>query len=113
TIEDAVPEEYLRIDIILDVRYSNVVRDRTQQIDLARAKEVDMAYMKFKGLSYEDSVWEEIPAVEDTERWADYIAAYEDWVLSHYVRLPKTSALAKRLANARTQPFESTLLKQK
>lgn len=113
TIEDAVPEEYLRIDIILDVRYSNVVRDRTQQIDLARAKEVDMAYMKFKGLSYEDSVWEEIPAVEDTERWADYIAAYEDWVLSHYVRLPKTSALAKRLANARTQSFESTLLKQK
>ncbi|KAK2768638.1 hypothetical protein FQN54_000494 [Arachnomyces sp. PD_36] len=113
TTEDAVPEEYLRIDIIFDVKYSNVVRDRTQQIDMARAKEVDQAYVKFKGLTYEDAVWEEIPPVEDTERWKDYMVAYEDWVLSNYVHLPRSSALAKRLAHVRAQPFEASLMKHK
>ncbi|KAJ9351763.1 hypothetical protein DTO027B9_6139 [Paecilomyces variotii] len=112
TTEDAIPEEYLRVDIVFDVRYSNVVSNRTLEIDRARVKEVKEAYVKFKGLSYEDAVWESVPDPSDTERWNDFKAAYEDWVLRDYVRVPKSGVLRKHLAKIRSQDFESTLMKR-
>lgn len=110
--EDAIPEEYLRVDIVFDVRYSNIVSNRTMEIDLARVKEVKEAYVKFKGLPYEDAVWESLPDPTDVERWNDFKAAYEDWVLRDYVRIPRPGTLKKHLAHVRTLDFESCLLKK-
>ena len=69
TTTDAIPEEYFRIDIVFDVRYSSVVRNSTKEIDLARAREVDTAFVKYKGLGYEDAIWEKPLAFSDSERW--------------------------------------------
>lgn len=110
--EDAVPEEYLRVDIVFDVRYSNIVSNRTIEIDLARVKEVKEAFVKFKGLPYEDAVWESVPDPMDTERWNDFKAAYEDWVLREYTRIPRAGTLKKHLAHVRTQNFELHLMKR-
>lgn len=112
TTKDAIPEDFLRVDIVFDVRYTNIVSNRTKEIDMARVKEVKEAYVKFKGLLYEDAVWETVPNPEDTERWNDFKAAYEDWVLRDYVRIPKSGALKKHLAHIRTQDFKSTLVKK-
>ena len=108
--EDAIPEDYLRIDIVLDVEYTNVVKVYVEKVDMARIKEVRKALVKYKGLSYEDVVWEEPPAKEDTERWDDFKTAYEDWVLGRYVHLPQAHNLATHLSKVRAQNFENKIM---
>ena len=108
--EDAIPEDYLRVDIVLEVKYNNVVSTRIQEVDLARIKEIASARVKFKGLGYEDVVWEEPPAPEDTERWADFKAAYEDWVRGHYIHTPSTTAMSSNTKKFKALDFESKIM---
>ena len=108
--EDAIPEDYLRVDIVLDVEYTNVVKVYVEKVDMARIKEVRKALVKFKGLTYEDAVWDEPPAKEDTERWDDFKTAYEDWVLGRYVHLPQAHNLGTHLSKVRAQNFESKIM---
>lgn len=110
--EDAIPEEYLRIDIVLDIKYTSYVEVRSEEIDKARIKEVDKALIKYKGLGYEDAVWEKVPTPEDGDRWLDFVTAYNDWVAGRYVRYPKQGALKARLEKIRSSPF-AKLEKQK
>jgi chromodomain-helicase-DNA-binding protein 4 len=110
--EDAIPEEYLRIDIVLDIKYTSYVEIHSEEIDKARIKEVDTALIKYKGLGYEDAVWEKVPTPEDGDRWLDFVTAYNDWVAGRYVRYPKQGPLKVRLEKARSLPF-AKLEKQK
>ena len=110
TTEDAVPEDFLRVDIVFEVKYSNVVSARTEQIDMARVKEVEKARVKFKGLGYEDVVWEAPPDPEDGERWDDWKTAYEDWVRGHYVRLPNQHTMKSHMAKIRARKFDPNII---
>lgn len=103
--DDAIPEEYLRIDIVLDIKFTSYVEIRSEEIDKARIKEVDKALIKYKGLGYEDAVWETVPTQEDGDRWLDFVTAYNDWVAGRYVKVPKQSPLRVRLEKARSTPF--------
>ena len=103
--EDAIPEDYLRADVVLDIKYTSYVDIRTEEIDKARIREVDKALIKYKGLGYEDAVWEAPPSPEDGDRWTDFVTAYNDWVLGRYVKVPSRDPLRKRLDKARTQDF--------
>ncbi|KAL9623846.1 MAG: hypothetical protein Q9160_001838 [Pyrenula sp. 1 TL-2023] len=113
TTEDAVPEAYLRVDIVFDVHYSSIVSNRSLDIDHARIREVTEVYVKFKGLGYEDALWEKPPSPSDNARWADFKIAYEDWCLMHYVHVPNRSRLQKHLSATREKDFETQLLKDK
>ncbi|KAL8668139.1 MAG: hypothetical protein Q9202_000117 [Teloschistes flavicans] len=108
--EDAVPEEWLRVDIVLDIRYTSVVKVQVEEVDLKRVKEVKQAYVKFKGLGYEDVVWDEPPDPQDSERWADFNAAYGDWVRGRYVHLPNIGTLNNRLVKQRSRDFEGEMM---
>jgi chromodomain-helicase-DNA-binding protein 4 len=110
--EDAIPEDYLRVDVVLDVKYTSYVSVRAEQIDKARIKEVERAFVKYKGLGYEEAVWEEPPSPEDGERWTDFVTAYEDWVMASYVHLPKSRPMEKRIEKVRSMDFESDLMKK-
>jgi SNF2 family DNA or RNA helicase len=103
--EDAIPEEYLRIDIVLDVKFTSYVEVQTEEIDKARIKEVEKALIKYKGLGYEDAVWEKVPTPEDGDRWLDFVTAYNDWVAGRYIRYPKQGPLKARLEKARGTAF--------
>jgi chromodomain-helicase-DNA-binding protein 4 len=111
TTEDAIPEDWLRVDIVFDVVYTSVVSNRTKEIDFARAKEVDSAYVKYKGLGYEDAIWEKPPSYDQKERWADFKTAYDDWVIKHYVHTPNVTTLRRHLQLVRTRDFATDLLK--
>lgn len=113
TTEDAVPEEYLGVDIVLDVEYTNGVRVRVEKVDLARIKEVKKALVKFKGLGYEDVVWEEPPDEDDSQRWDDFKSAYDYWVLGTYVHLPAPQSLSSHLSKVRSQDFEKQIMMHK
>lgn len=107
--EEAVPEDYLRVDIIFEVEYTNIVNAPSEKIAKARIKEIRRVYVKFKGLGYEDAVWTEPPVPEHTERWTDFKAAYEDWVMGLYIRLPTKYTLNTLLNKVRAQDFGSEL----
>jgi superfamily II DNA or RNA helicase len=105
--EDAIPEDYLRTDIVLDIKFTSIVDIRTEEIDKARIREVHKALIKYKGLTYEDSVWETPPSPEDGERWSDFVMAYNDWVAGRYVRQPKNHTLKSRLEKLRREDFRN------
>lgn len=105
TTEDAIPEDYLRVDIIFDVKYTNVVKTNSEKIDQARIKEVEQALVKFKGLGYDDVVWEDPPRQDDLDRWADFKIAYDDWVSARYIHLPKQPSLNNYISKLRGQDF--------
>ena len=112
--EDAIPEDYLRVDIVFQVEYNNIVQDRIEEVDLARVTEVEKAQVKFKGLGYEDTVWERPPdPVQDPERWADFKSAYEDWVRGHYLKPTPASTLSNHLRKVKALNFqEQVVLKE-
>ena len=109
TTKDAVPEDYLRADIVLDVEYKDVVSKPTIKIAKARIKEVTRALIKFKGLGYEDVVWTAPPRQEDSERWPDFQTAYDEWVMGSFIRQPVQKDLKAHLAQTRKQNFERSL----
>ncbi|KAF4550351.1 Chromatin remodeling factor mit1-like protein [Elsinoe fawcettii] len=113
TTEDAIPEEYLRTDIVLDVKYTSIVDVKGEEIDKARIREVKQALIKFKGLTYEESVWETPPLPEDEERWTDFVTAYNDYVMGQYIHLPKAQPLKSRLEKVRSKDFATELEKKK
>lgn len=110
--EDAIPEEYLRIDIVLDVKYTSKVDTQEEEVDKARIREVDQALMKFKGLGYEDAVWEKVPKPDDGDRWTDFVKAYDDWVMRRFVKAPKSTVMKQRLEKSHAIEF-TTLEKKK
>lgn len=103
--EDAIPEDFLRTDIVLDIKFTSIVDIRTEEIDKARIREVEKALIKYKGLGYEDAVWEAPPSPDDGDRWTDFVTAYNDWVLGRYVKQQRLSNLKTRLEKIRTQDF--------
>ncbi|KAF2403777.1 hypothetical protein EJ06DRAFT_527376 [Trichodelitschia bisporula] len=112
TAEEAIPEAYLRIDIVLDVEYSNIVDISTPEIDKARVKEVSRALIKYKGLGYEDALWEDVPTPDDVDRWADFVTAYNDWVLGRHLRMPSRKDLKARIQKLRATKFEELELEK-
>lgn len=108
---DAIPEEYLRIEIVLDVKYSSRVSTRTEEIDKARIKEVDEILVKFTGLGYDEIAWESPPQPIETERHADYHAAYLEFVAGKYFK-QHNSKVKERLIQYRRSNFEKSILQQ-
>ncbi|EKV07280.1 Chromatin remodeling complex subunit (Chd3), putative [Penicillium digitatum PHI26] len=107
TTAEAIPEENLRVDIIFDVEYHSEPRS---QEDRANAEMVKRAYVKYKGLPYEDSVWEEPPSQTDTARWEDFRTALLDRVLREDTHPLRPKDLQSRLRNARKQEFDKSLI---
>ena len=103
--EDAVPEDFHRIDIVFDIKYTNVVKVHTVAVDQTRIKEVEQVLVKFKGLPYEDVVWIKPPKPEESERWDDFRTAYNDWVMGSHIFPPPSSTLATQLHKLRTRQF--------
>jgi chromodomain-helicase-DNA-binding protein 4 len=106
TTEQAVPEENLRVDIIFDVEY---IRKPKSSVERANPELVKRAYVKFQGLPYEDTVWEDPPDQSNGDRWEDFKNALVDKVRSEGIHPPEPKDLKRRLNDARNQSFEKNL----
>ncbi|OJJ40391.1 hypothetical protein ASPWEDRAFT_33774 [Aspergillus wentii DTO 134E9] len=116
TSEEAIPEDYLRVDIVFDVEYSdskdsNSSHKRARETDIARVDKVKKMFVKFKGLSYEEAVWDSPPDPSNIERWNDFKAAYKDWVWRDYVHTPNQDTLKKHLSHVRKQNFKTKVVR--
>lgn len=106
TAEAAISEDKLRVDIVFDVTYL----DGISEADQSNPEMVEEAYVKYKGLNYEDSVWETPPNPSEPGRWADFKDAFNDWLLRDTIQPPDWSTLKSHLAKIRSQNFEQKLL---
>ncbi|KAJ5136201.1 hypothetical protein N7448_004755 [Penicillium atrosanguineum] len=109
TTEDAVSEDKLRVDVVFEVTY----RENTVEKDKSNPEMVKEAYVKYKGLNYEDTVWEKPPEpnkADDKDRWADFSTAFNDWLARGDISIPDRNKLNERLALIRTKDFEQDLV---
>lgn len=109
TTEEAIPDDYLRVDIVFDVKYTDDdlhVYGDDYETDLERVDNVSQAYVKFKGLPYEDAVWEVPPERSHSKGWEDFKSAYADWAKKPYISTPNQGSLRKHLASVRKQKFK-------
>ena len=106
TSEEAIPEEYLRMEIVLDVDYEKGFRPQSEKSDKARIEHVDQVYVKFLGLTYDDAVWEEPPEPDDGDRWSDYVAAYNEYVAGRYLKQVPPQVMKERAEEFRSLNFE-------
>jgi chromodomain-helicase-DNA-binding protein 4 len=109
--DDAIPEEFLRMEIVLDVKYSSHVSTHTEEIDKARVTEVEEVYVKFQGLGYDEVVWEHPPSPSETERWNDFVAAYNEYIAGKYFKQPH-SKMAEHIQGYRLMDFNRKILLQ-
>ncbi|KAJ5281098.1 hypothetical protein N7478_006470 [Penicillium angulare] len=106
-LEDAIPEDNLRVDIIFDVSWSPAADSDEDMNDPEMVKE---AFVKFKGLNYEDSVWEVPPQSHETERWENFVSAFEDWRRRDTVKPPNRQTLKLHFETLRKFDFGRQLL---
>ncbi|PWW76641.1 hypothetical protein C7212DRAFT_344018 [Tuber magnatum] len=112
TTEEAIPEEWLRIEICLDVEYDSYVPvGNDAELDLLRITDVTRAYVKFRGLGYEEAAWEQPPKENEKERWEEWKQAYGDYVHGFYVRGAR--GILDRMKKARSLNFDQKLVKKK
>lgn len=104
TAKEAIAEEKLRVDIVFDVTYFDDAGNE------GTPESVKEAYVKYKGLNYEDSVWESPPGPIDTARWADFVAAFHDWACRDDIKPPDQKDLQTSLKHARRLNFEKKLV---
>ncbi len=105
----AIPEEFLRMEIVLDVKYSSRVNTHTEEIDKARVTEVEEVYVKFQGLSYDEVVWEHPPKPSEIDRWNDFVAAYNEYIAGKYFKQPHTK-MEEHIKEYRTMDFNKKIL---
>lgn len=105
TTESAVPEEFLRMEIIFDVSYDSGFRAHSEASDKAQISEVDQVLVKFQGLSYDEAVWEDPPSPNDTERWSDFVAAYNEYIVGKYFKQPPAAMMKERVETFRSLNF--------
>jgi chromodomain-helicase-DNA-binding protein 4 len=96
TKEEAIPEEFFRMEIIFDVEYDSEFESGSEKSEKEQISLVDRVLVKFSGLGYEDAVWEEPPSPEDKERWSCFVAAYNEYVVGVHFRNPPQSEMKKR-----------------
>ena len=106
TTEEAISEDKLRVDIVFEVAYL----DNTTKEDKSNPRMVKEAFVKYKGLNYEDSVWEEPPRPIEEDRWTDFETAFKDWLARGDIQTPDRDTLEDQLAIIRTQNFQQKLL---
>ncbi|PQE26814.1 hypothetical protein CJF31_00003499 [Rutstroemia sp. NJR-2017a BVV2] len=106
TEKEAIPEEFLRMEIIFDVEYDRSFRPKSEAHDKAHIDDVDMVLVKFGGLTYEESVWETPPSADDTDRWIDFVAAYNEFIMGKYFKQVPPSLMKERVDAYRSLDFE-------
>ncbi|KAI9048486.1 hypothetical protein LZ554_007320 [Drepanopeziza brunnea f. sp. 'monogermtubi'] len=106
TNEEAVPEEYLRMEIVFSVRYDDEFEQESEADDKASINMVQEVLVKFQGLGYDEAVWEEPPKPSDEARWSDFVSAYNEYVAGRYLKQPPVADMKERQEKFRSLNFE-------
>ena len=109
TTQDAVPEEYLVPDVILNVKMdgSTFVRSQLKKDELNQISKIKKIYVKFQGLGYDEVVWDTPPKPEGSQAIYDaFVRAYSDYLDGKFFEYVPYPRLRERLREYKTTKFE-------
>ena len=106
TAKDSIPEEWLRVEIVFDVKYDGDYSPSSKASDKAHIDNIDQVLVKFQGLGYDEAVWEKPPSPDDPERWSDFVAAYNEYLAGKYFKHQPAQVIKERIAKFRSANFE-------
>ncbi|PHH56057.1 Chromatin remodeling factor mit1, partial [Ceratocystis fimbriata CBS 114723] len=109
--ETAVPDEFLIVDIIFNVKYHSwAPRANNYEEDLERLDAVSKIYFKPQGLGYSDSVWDTPPDKENSDAYHSFVIAYQQYLSGKYFVHEPLKQMQQRVANFKASPFEDVIL---
>lgn len=102
---EAIPEEYLLADVVLDVRYKGSFKFESKEADKQKMFLIDQALIKFEGLDYAEAVWDEPPATDSGRPWTAFVTAYSEFLNGKHFKSEPASAIKDRLRTFRELDF--------
>ncbi|KAJ4422522.1 hypothetical protein N0V82_002856 [Gnomoniopsis sp. IMI 355080] len=108
-VEEAIPEEYLLADIVLNVRFKGNFQFESKKKDLKKISQIEQALIKFQGLDYADAVWDEPPLEGSGIRWSLFKSAYSEFLNGKHFQTEPVSTIKERLRKFREQDFEKDI----
>ena len=109
TAEESIPEEWLRMEIVFDVKYTEHYSPQSEASDKVHINTVDCVLVKFHGLGYDEAVWEKPPSPAEPGRWSDFVAAYNEYLAGKYFKQKPASVMKERIAKFRSANFETKI----
>lgn len=103
---DAIPEEYLLSDVVLDVKYKGTFKFESKKADLDKVFMIDQALIKFEGLDYVDAVWDTPPDHDSGLRWDSFLSAYNEFLNGKHFKSEPVSNIKERLRRFRETDFK-------
>ncbi|KIE02342.1 SNF2-related protein, partial [Metarhizium majus ARSEF 297] len=107
TEREAIPDEYLMIDIIFRVKLdSAVTRANSRQEDIDNLPYISKVLVKFQGLGYDDVVWDGPPSTNSGELYAAFKVAYEEYLAGKYFEHSSQSRMRERIKAFKDKELE-------
>ncbi|KAI0387068.1 PHD/FYVE-zinc-finger like domain-containing protein [Hypomontagnella monticulosa] len=106
TAESAIERGWLTPDVILMVRYQPGSIASSKAEDLARISDVRSVFVKFRGLGYDEAVWDDPPPSSSEPLWAAFSEAYEEFLNGKYFPSPSDQSMRNRINHYRSLDFE-------
>ncbi|POS74597.1 hypothetical protein DHEL01_v207004 [Diaporthe helianthi] len=104
--KDAIPEEYLLADVVLDVKFKGRSKFESKDVDLNKVWDIDQALIKFEGLDYVDAVWDAPPDEDSGLRWDAFLSAYNEFLNGKHFKSEPVGNIKQRLRRFRDLDFD-------
>ncbi|EFY89684.1 putative helicase-DNA-binding protein [Metarhizium acridum CQMa 102] len=107
TEKEAIPDEYLMIDIIFRVKLDSAVpRANSRQEDVDNLPHISKVLVKFQGLGYDDVVWDEPPKTNSGELYDAFKVAYEEYLAGKYFKHSLPTKMRERIKAFKEEELE-------
>ncbi|KZL76196.1 SNF2 family domain-containing protein [Colletotrichum tofieldiae] len=104
TKAEAIPQEYLVIDVIFQAKVKGTTRG-TLEDEMDRISNVDKIYVKFQGLGYDETVWDSPPKPDAGELYSAFKAAYYEYLTGKHFHSPSHAKMKERMNKWKDQKF--------
>ncbi|KAG5947763.1 hypothetical protein E4U53_006388, partial [Claviceps sorghi] len=105
--KEAIPEEYLMIDIIMRVKLSpTAIRGSSREDDEANISHISKMLVKFQGLGYDDVVWDTPPSKDSGDLYTAFELAYEDYLAGKHFQHSSSYKIRERIKEFRNNEHE-------
>ncbi|OHW94522.1 SNF2 family domain-containing protein [Colletotrichum incanum] len=104
TKAEAIPQEYLLIDIIFQAKVKGTIRG-TLEDEMDRISNIDKIYVKFQGLGYDETVWDSPPKPDTGELYSAFKAAYYEYLTGKHFYSPSHAKMKERMNKWKDQKF--------
>lgn len=106
TEKEAIPDEFLMADIILNVKMKSHAKAKSKEAELENISNVSKIFVKFQGLAYDDVVWDNPPPKDSGELYDAFVEAYGEYIEGKYFQCETYNRIRERIRVFKNSEFE-------